>query len=104
MRTANTVGAIRGISKCIEDVSATSTAVEEALERQQCTTAIIATNVGSATRGTEEVATSIGQVLEAASTTGSAAGEVLSAAQELSRGAQTLNRELLDLLHQIRAA
>lgn len=102
--TGNTVAAIRGISKCIQDVSTTASSVEKALERQQCTTAVIASNVGSASRGTEDVARNIGQVLEAAGCTGAAAVEVLSAAQELSRGAQVLNRELVEFLHGIRAA
>src|SRR6266404_883458 len=61
--TGNTVAAIRGISKFIQDVSTTASSVERALERQQCTTAVIATNVGSATRGAEEVAVNIGHVL-----------------------------------------
>jgi methyl-accepting chemotaxis protein len=102
--TGNTVAAIHGISKFIQDVSATACAVERALERQQCTTAVIAANVGSATRGTQEVAMNIGHVLEAAGSTGTAADDVLAAAQELARGAQVLNRELIEFLHGIRAA
>jgi methyl-accepting chemotaxis protein len=85
-------------------VSATALSVERALERQQCTTAVIATNVGSATRGAEEVAVNIGHVLEAAGSTGTAAVEVLASARELSRGAQVLNRDLVEFLHGIRAA
>ncbi len=71
--TGNTVAAIRGISKCIQDASVTASAVEQALESQQCTTAVIATNVESASRGTEEVLANIGQVLEAVNGTGTAA-------------------------------
>ena len=102
--TGNTVAAIRGISKCIQDVSVTASAVEQALESQQCTTAVIATNVESASRGTEEVLANIGQVLEAVNGTGTAAVEVLSAAKELSCGSQALNQELIEFLHGIRVA
>jgi hypothetical protein len=42
--------------------------------------------------------------LEAAGSTGTAAVEVLASARELSHGAQALNRELIELLHGIRAA
>jgi methyl-accepting chemotaxis protein len=102
--TGQAVGAIKGITDTIEEVSAITTTIAAAVEEQGAATAEIARNVQQTAASTREVTTNITGVSQAASETGVAAGQVLEAAGDLSRQAEKLTLEVDTFVTSIRAA
>jgi methyl-accepting chemotaxis protein len=88
--TGGAVGAIREISRIIEQINTVSTSVAAAVEEQSAATGEIARNVTEAARGTEEVARSITSVSAAAVQTAGEAAQSLSASQQLAGVADEL--------------
>lgn len=87
--TKDTVAAISGISKIINEINEIATAISSAVEEQ-----------GAAT---QEVATNISGVTSAASETGHSASQVLEAASELSKQSESLGSESDHFLAEMRS-
>lgn len=87
--TKDTVAAISGISKIINEINEIATAISSAVEQQ-----------GAAT---QEVATNISGVTSAASETGHSASQVLEAAAELSKQSESLGSESDHFLAEMRS-
>lgn len=102
--TKEVAEAIIRISRTIEQISTTSTAIAAAVEEQGAATREIATNIGQASSGTGEVTRVIVGVAESASSVGSSSDLVLSSAAELSRQAETLRAEVAQFLVHVRRA
>jgi methyl-accepting chemotaxis protein len=102
--TAKVVDAIHGIGGTIERMSGFTTAIAAAVEEQGAATAEIARSVQHAASGTATVTGRMAGVRERAEQSGHAAGEVSGAAAELSRGAETLRRQMDAFLAEVKAA
>lgn len=102
--TGGVVGAITGIGRTIERVSEIATTIASAVEEQGAATAEIARNVQQAAVGSAHVSAGLVEVTNAAEQTGTVADQVHGAAIELSRNAETLQKEIHDFLAGIRAA
>jgi methyl-accepting chemotaxis protein len=101
--TQESVGAIEGIVKVIEEMSRISTTIAASVEEQSAATQEIARNVQQASSGTTEVSANIAGVTEAARETGGAANEVLHAAGDLSRQSSNLSNEVGQFIASVRA-
>jgi methyl-accepting chemotaxis protein len=102
--TQDAVGAIQGIGKMIEEISAVATAIASAVEQQGAATQEIARNVQQAAAGTNEVSSHIAGVNQAASETGDAASQVHAASSELSHQADALKMHVDTFLAAVKAA
>jgi methyl-accepting chemotaxis protein len=102
--TGGAVDAINGIGATIREMNEIATGIATAIEEQSAATGEIARNVQEAAHGTQQVSSNIGLVTASANEAGSASSQVLDAAGELSRQAETLNREVEDFLAAIKVA
>lgn len=96
------VGAIRGISRTIQEVSGIATVIAAAVEQQGSATAEIARSIHQTTINTESA--TIGKVSKSASDTGAAANAVPRASTSLSQRTQQLTAEVDRLIGGVRAA
>jgi methyl-accepting chemotaxis protein len=101
--TAQSVAAIEGISKVIEEISHISTTIAAAVEEQTAATNEIARNVQQASQGTTQVSGNIQGVTAAAGETGKAAGQVLGAATELGHQSSSLSDAVGLFITKVRA-
>jgi methyl-accepting chemotaxis protein len=102
--TTKVVAAIRGIGGTIERLSGFASAIAAAVEQQGAATAEIARSVQQAASGTATVTGRMGDVRQRAEHSGHSASEVTGAAAELSRGAETLRRQVEGFLDEVKAA
>ncbi len=102
--TEDSVEAIEGIGKIIQELDEIATAIASAVEEQSAATAEIANGSRQATKGTADVSINIEGIARAAGETGAASGQVLSSAQGLARQSSDLSVEIDKFLAQIRAA
>ena len=102
--THQTVEAIRGINKIVQEMDQISGTIATAVEQQHSATQEIARNVQQAANGAQDVSGNITGVSQAASTTGTAANEVLTASVELSRIAGKLGEAVTFFVGKVRAA
>ena len=86
------VTAIAEITRIIEQISTTQSAIAASVQEQSAATAEITRNMGEAARGTDEIAATVGQVARATENTSTAAHETLRAASELAMMATELQR------------
>ena len=101
--TQQSVSAIEGIVKVIEEINRISTTIAAAVEEQTAATQEIARNVHQASDGTTEVSANIEGVTAAARETGGAATQVLHAAGDLNRQSANLNVEVGQFIASVRA-
>ncbi|MDY0871370.1 methyl-accepting chemotaxis protein [Dongia rigui] len=102
--TDEAVGAIKGISNIIGQMSEITTTIASAVQEQGAATQEIARNVQQAAQGTQDVSTNIGGVTQAAGETGAASSQVLGTASSLSRQADTLRQSVTQFLDGVRSA
>ncbi len=102
--TDEAVGAIKGISNIIGQMSEITTTIASAVQEQGAATQEIARNVQQAAQGTQDVSTNIGGVTQAAGETGAASSQVLGTASSLSRQADTLRSSVTQFLEGVRSA
>jgi len=102
--THEAVGAIKGITATISQISEIASAIASAVEEQTAATGEISRNVQQAATGTQEVSSNIGGLTQASLETGKAAGNVLEAANELTRHAEVLRQEVDHFLSGVKAA
>jgi methyl-accepting chemotaxis protein len=102
--TGTAVQAIQEITRTIQSISETATAIAGSVEEQLAATQEIARNVQEASTGTQEVSANITGVEQAASETGSSAGEVREAAQDLQNQSQKLRDEVEGFLKNLNVA
>ncbi len=100
--TNNAVEAVKGISETIEKGNEIATAISSAVEEQGAATQEISSNVQKAFIGTQRVSESIGSVTDAAAESDGASNDVLSASHELSEQAETLRRQVLTFVQDVR--
>jgi len=93
---------VKGISETIEKVNEIATAISSAVEEQGAATQEISSNVQKAFIGTQRVSESIGSVTDAAAESDGASNDVLSASHELSEQAETLRRQVLTFVQDVR--
>jgi len=86
------VTAIAEITRIIEQISSTQSAIASSVQEQSAATAEITRNMGEAARGTDEIAATVGTVARATENTSTAAHETLRAASELAMMATELQR------------
>jgi methyl-accepting chemotaxis protein len=102
--TKEAVNSIQSIGGRIGEVSEIAAAIAAAIHQQGSATQEIARNVQQAATGTREVTTNIIGVSAGADSTGTAANQVLGAASELTRQAQQLSGEVVQLVARVKAA
>jgi methyl-accepting chemotaxis protein len=102
--TSSAVTAIRNIAATISSVDQISTSIASSIEEQTSATHEIARNVQQAAAGAREVSNNIDGVSRAVAKAGETAENVLKAADVLARQADTLQREVDQFLHTVRAA
>ncbi|MBI4966600.1 MAG: HAMP domain-containing protein [Rhodospirillales bacterium] len=102
--THEAVGAIKGITGTISQISEIASTIASAVEEQTAATGEISRNVQQAASGTQEVSSNIGGLTQASLETGKAAGNVLDAANELTRHAEVLRQEVDHFLSGVKAA
>ncbi|WP_446694435.1 methyl-accepting chemotaxis protein [Rhodopseudomonas telluris] len=102
--TRESVDAIGGISRTIEELSEVASTIAAAVEEQGAATQEISRNVQQAADGTQLVSSNIASVQHEATETGSASAQVLSAAKLLSTEGSRLRLELDRFLGTVRAA
>ena len=102
--TASAVTAIRNIAEAISTVDQISGSIAGSIEEQTSATREIARNVQQAAAGAREVSENIGGVSLAVAKAGETAENVLKAADLLAQQADTLQREVDQFLHTVRAA
>ncbi len=102
--TQESVGAIKGISGTIEQLSDIASAIAAAVEEQGATTREISRNVQQAAEGTHQVSSNVVDVQRGATENGSASSQVLAAAQSLANESKRLKLEVSSFLETVRAA
>ncbi|MDE1148242.1 MAG: HAMP domain-containing methyl-accepting chemotaxis protein [Azospirillaceae bacterium] len=102
--TTRTVGAIERINATIAALSEIAVVIASAVEEQTAATNEIARNVNEAADGVGSVSSTITDVNQAAVTTGGAANQMVDASGQLSRQAETLNREIMSFIGGVKAA
>jgi methyl-accepting chemotaxis protein len=102
--TRDAVGAIRSISKVMEDINGFTAAVAGAVEQQTSSTQMIADSIQQAALGANELAGNMAVVTKAIDETNRAASEVLEASQAFSAQASTLENEVDVFLKRVTAA
>jgi methyl-accepting chemotaxis protein len=86
------VTAIAEITRIIEQISTTQSAIAASVQEQSAATAEITRNMGEAARGSDEIAATVGTVARATENTSTAARETQKAANELAMMAAELQR------------
>lgn len=94
---------LSNIKRSVEQVSIASNSIAAAVEEQSATTTEITRNMQSASQGTQLISVKLGNVSQSSNDATASASEVLSAAQELSRQAESLNREVNEFLQVIKS-
>lgn len=102
--SAETAGAIQGITTTIRTMSEITAAISAAVEQQSAATQEIARSVEQAALGTNEVAANISGVTRAAEETESMATKVLGASESLGGDCERLDAEVGRFLEQIKSA
>jgi len=102
--TADTRGAIDGISRTLSEINAIMSGIEVDTAQQRNATQDIAKSVQQAARGTLEVSDHIAQITSTSAETGRMAGDARDAAADLSQQAETLKREVHGFIASVRAS
>ncbi|WP_321339780.1 methyl-accepting chemotaxis protein [Breoghania sp.] len=102
--TKDAVEAISEIRTTIGEISESVGSVASAVEEQSAATQGIVDNTQRAADGTASMSRDIEEVRQSSQHTGSAAEQVVGAAGHLTEQASTLDQQVRDFLHQIRAA
>jgi methyl-accepting chemotaxis protein len=102
--TRESVAAIQGIARTIDEVNQIATSIASAVEEQTSATSEISRNVQEAAGGTQEVSRSMSGVTQAAAETGSTAQQMKDAADALSKQAAALMRDVDHFIAKVRAA
>ncbi len=102
--TQNSVEAIDGIGKTIEEVSNIASGIAAAVEEQGAATQEISRNVLQASEGTQDVSRNINGVTEGAEETGQAANQVTEAVKQLTAQSNSLKAAVEKYLVDVRAA
>ena len=102
--TKEAVGAIRGISQTVTDVSRIAAAIAEAVEQQGAATSEIAQNIQQTSSSTQQVTTTIKEVSDAVEGTRVAGVLVLEAAQGVAGQARELTAKMDKFVAEVRAA
>jgi methyl-accepting chemotaxis protein len=102
--TTEAVQAIKAIGATISEISSIATMIASAVEQQEAATREIARNVQQAAAGTDQVTQNIGGVSNAATETGHSAHSVLDSVAGLSRETDSLRKEVVSFLTEVRAA
>ncbi|MCA1242622.1 methyl-accepting chemotaxis protein [Stappia stellulata] len=102
--TDGAVGAIREISRTIEEINRISGSIAASVEQQGAATNEIAMNVQEATAGTQDVSRNIAGVSEAARTTGGVALRIRQDAEALQNEEKRLRQKVESFLAGIREA
>ena len=102
--TGASVGALRAISKQIDQLESTAVSIAAAVDQQSVAGQDLARSIDVAARGTDEVNNSISKVRETALSTGAAASQVLSSANELEEQAATLRGQVSEFINHVRSA
>ena len=99
--TSDAVGSIAGEAARVSEVA---TAIASAIEEQTAATTEISESAQRAAASIQEVTTSISSIKDASGHTGTVAKDVQRAAEELSQHSATLDNEVAQFLHQLRAS
>jgi methyl-accepting chemotaxis protein len=102
--TADTRGAIDGISRTLSEINAIMSGIEVDTAQQRNATQDIAKSVQQAARGTLEVSDHIAQITSTSAETGRMADDARDAAVDLSQQAETLKREVHGFIASVRAS
>lgn len=95
---------LRSIKSAIASVEEVSTAISAAVEEQNVTTNDIASNMGTAARGTAQIDEEIREVNSATNESSHSATQVLDAAKMLSQQAESLQEEVMSFITKMKAA
>lgn len=98
------IEALRSIKSAIASVEEVSTAISAAVEEQNVTTNDIASNMGTAARGTTQIDEEIREVSSATNESSNSAIQVLDAAKMLSQEAESLREEVAKFITQMKVA
>jgi methyl-accepting chemotaxis protein len=101
--TGSVVAAIRRIGETIGSINEIVAAIAGAVEEQNAATREISRNVQQAASGTGMVSTQIAGVAEAVGKAGTSAAAVFDASEHLAGEARTLQSEVDDFVHRLRA-
>jgi methyl-accepting chemotaxis protein len=101
--TRGAIQAVGSIQKCIDEISAYTTAVAGSIEEQNAATAEISKNVANAARETSKIAAVLGEVADAAVATRTSAEIVLSASQSVEGAVGNLRHEIETFLGDVAA-
>ena len=96
--TSAAVGAVSEISRSIEHICESSTAIAAAMEEQSAATSEIARNVNEAATGTAEVSRSVGHVQKSAEATGQTAEQLLELSRMLSENSESMLSQVSDFM------
>lgn len=102
--SGNIVESLTTIKQSVDEISSSSNGIASAVEEQSATTNQIAGNMASASGDTEDISKNLMNVTEKSLETHDASEQVLVAAKDLSRQAETLDKELQEFLSELRAA
>ena len=103
-RAESILGTGRFHDQIIDEMNASSVAINAAVEEQSAATREIARNTNEAASGAQDVSRNISGVLYGANQTGAASQQVVSASQELGQQAERLNQVVHEFLSSVRAA
>jgi methyl-accepting chemotaxis protein len=101
--TRGAIQAVGSIQKCIDEISAYTTAVAGSIEEQNAATLDISQNVDNAARETSKIAAVLGEVADAAVATRTSAEIVLSASQSVEGAVGNLRHEIETFLGEVAA-
>lgn len=101
--TRGAIQAVGSIQKCIDEISAYTTAVAGSIEEQNAATTDISKNVANAARETGKIAAVLGEVADAAVATRTSAEVVLSASQSVEGAVGNLRHEIETFLGDVAA-
>ncbi|MDU1694846.1 MAG: methyl-accepting chemotaxis protein, partial [Bradyrhizobium sp.] len=102
--TAETRGAIDGISTTLSEISAIMSGIEVDTSQQRNATQDISKSVQEAARGTLDVSNHIAQITSTSAETGRLATDARDATGELSQQAETLKREVDAFIISVKAS
>lgn len=101
--TKGAINAVGSIEKCIEEISAYSSAVAGSIEEQSAATLDISNNVANAAQETSKIVAVLGEVADAAVATRTSAEVVLSASKSVEGAVDNLRREIETFLGNVAA-
>ncbi len=97
--TRDSVVAIEGISKSIDQINEVANMIASAVEEQGAATDEIARNAQEVSSGTTEVSRNINELSDATNQTGTSASDVLKASEELTANATDLQNRVVDFIN-----